>query len=69
MDDDDIMAFPLGANEYGGHGTSPGMTLMDYFAAKAMEGMLASAWNVSPEGLAKEAYVQAKAMLKARKGV
>lgn len=69
MDDDDISAFPLGANEYGGHGSSPGMTLRDYFATKAMEGMLASGWNVSPEMLAKEAYVQADEMLRARQRI
>ncbi|MNY17517.1 hypothetical protein D3C86_1508390 [compost metagenome] len=28
-------AFPVGANEYGGHGTCFGLTVRDYFAAKA----------------------------------
>lgn len=27
-------AFPVGANEYGGHGTCFGITVRDYFAAK-----------------------------------
>lgn len=35
-------AFPLGANEYGGHGSEFGMSLRDYFAAKAMQGMLSN---------------------------
>lgn len=49
-----------------------GMTLRDYFAAKAMQGfMYLVAHNAhtpanSPEGLAAEAYRQADAMLKAR---
>jgi hypothetical protein len=33
--DDGGSAFPVGANEYGGHDTAWGMTLRDYFAAKA----------------------------------
>lgn len=43
--------------------------LRDYFAAKAMQGMLASCtgWGTSDENrLAKEAYVIAEAMIKAR---
>ena len=46
-----------------------GMTLRDYFAAKAMQGLLANsetnrAWGVNEN--AKYAYEQADAMLKAR---
>lgn len=52
---------------------SYGMTLRDYFAAKAMQGMCsisndsggARYWTV--EGIAKSAYAQADAMLEARK--
>ena len=35
-------AFPVGANEYGGHGTYFGMTVRDYFAAKAMQALIAN---------------------------
>ena len=45
-----------------------GMTLRDYFAAKAMQGMLPSFANraVSIEGVADKAYAMADLMLKAR---
>ena len=46
----------------------PGMTLRDYFAAKAMEGMLACPTQPQsgPDMYAKDAYEIADAMLKAR---
>ena len=48
-----------------------GMTLRDYFAAKAMQGLLAqsqgTALGSSVEQAAKYAYAMADAMLKARK--
>jgi len=56
-------AFPCG--EY----TSTGMTLRDYFAAKAMQAMLAhpnSKETASPQVYASAAYEMADAMLKAR---
>jgi hypothetical protein len=66
-------AFPLhnhGAQTLGLHVT--GMTLRDYFAAKAMQGFIASPRG-TPNGkdatdtyYAKVAYVMADAMLKAR---
>jgi hypothetical protein len=46
-----------------------GMTLRDYFAAKAMQGYLGSPeWlrEVSPQGTAEAAYRVSDAMLKAR---
>jgi len=45
-----------------------GMTLRDYFAAKAMQGLVENAnWRGMPEdALAKEAYKMVDAMLKAR---
>jgi len=62
-------AFPLhnhGTQTLGMHVT--GMTLRDYFAAKAMRGMYAN--GSFPTGImfdtAKEAYEMADAMLKAR---
>jgi hypothetical protein len=49
-------------------GGSNGMTLRDYFAAKAMQGLVENAnWRGMPEdALAKEAYKLANEMLKAR---
>lgn len=55
-------AFPHGQlrDEYNG------MTLRDYFAAKAMQGMYARVnWNVND--VAERAYKQADAMMEARK--
>ena len=43
-----------------------GMTLRDYFAAKAMQGMLAASENYANDELANFAYLVADAMLKAR---
>ena len=44
-----------------------GMTLRDYFAAKAMQGMMAGNWNTNYDDWAKHAYSLADAMIKARK--
>ena len=48
---------------------SYGMTLRDYFAAKAMQGFLANPqWNaLDPERIAEWSYDQADAMMEARK--
>jgi hypothetical protein len=58
-------AFP-----YFGHtgwSQSEGMTLRDYFAAKAMQGMLSEpSLRATPEEFATESYNVADAMLKAR---
>jgi hypothetical protein len=44
-----------------------GMTLRDYFAAKAMQGLLAGTLESSDTGLiARDCYAMADAMLKAR---
>lgn len=69
-------AFPLGASEYAGHGPEAGMTLRDYFAAKAMQALLsrlnsgpgnqAAADRMTRES-AEYAYATADAMLEARK--
>lgn len=61
----DIAAFPN--NAYG----QPGMSLRDYFAAKAMEALLhavitAGSSEVSVEKIASGAYEQADAMLIAK---
>ena len=44
----------------------PGMTLRDYFAAAALQGLLADGGGSSWEADAKNAYQAADAMLKAR---
>jgi hypothetical protein len=44
-----------------------GLTMRDYFAAKAMQGMLANKWNQNYESWAQHAYMMADAMLEARK--
>lgn len=43
-----------------------GMSLRDYFAAKAMQGLLASEVNAPLNAFATKAYALADAMLKAR---
>ncbi len=43
-----------------------GMTLRDYFAAKAMQGMMAKKWNTNYDDWADHAYRMADSMLKAR---
>ena len=44
-----------------------GMTLRDYFAAKAMQGFMGSSWNNKTfESISTKAYQIADAMLKAR---
>jgi hypothetical protein len=48
------------------HGQDEGMTLRDYFAAKAMEGFISRGGNYDAEFDADRAYVFADAMLKAR---
>lgn len=54
-----------------GGAIAAGMTLRDYFAAKAMQGMLASGnlpKSVSDQAVASVAYQMAAAMLEARNG-
>ncbi len=48
--------------------TCTGMTLRDYFAAKAMQGLLASEVNASLKVFAKQAYAVADEMMEARNG-
>jgi hypothetical protein len=64
-------AFPTTNHNYGdGMYASEGMTLRDYFAAKAMQGMLsgllANGMDLTWSQIAVDAYRQADAMLKAR---
>jgi hypothetical protein len=44
----------------------PGMSLRDYFAAKAMQGIITNGLNATYEAIAKRSYVVADAMIKAR---
>ena len=53
------MHFDLADNEHG-------LTMRDYFAAKAMQGLLASEVNAPLKTFAKQAYTMADAMLEAR---
>jgi len=75
MQDKNTPAFPMSALVYNYDDKAPdtivneGMTLRDYFAAKAMQGMLAACTGWSEAGierLAKCSYSTADAMLKAR---
>ena len=63
----DIPAFPVSLEAFGEDKT--GMTLRDYFAAKAMQGWLANPkteYGTSYEKFAKVFYEMADAMMKAR---
>ena len=56
-------AFPVGSGDM----RDPvGMSLRDYFAAKAMQGMMAGNWNTNYDDWARHAYRLADAMIKAR---
>ena len=68
MEDCGGAAFPLSGDGRWGTG-SDGMSLRDYFAAKAMQGMYASGNRIArdtPQKIAKDAYEQADALLAAR---
>jgi hypothetical protein len=53
------MHFDLADNEHG-------LTMRDYFAAKAMQGLLASEVNAPLKTFATQAYTMADAMMEAR---
>lgn len=63
-------AFPHHIQHPNGHWpevTHAGMTLRDYFAAKAMQGLLSGALkNTNTAVIAQDCYAMADAMLKAR---
>ena len=49
------------------HPAHTGITIQDYFAAKALQGMLAEpSLKATPEEFAQRAYIIADAMIKAR---
>lgn len=66
-------AFPAADENFGhtGHSTtglaSPGMTLRDYFAANALQAIIAADGTYEYKNRAIEAYQAADAMLEARK--
>ena len=66
MSNDGGPAFPH--QDSGDTGTRPGMTLRDYFAAKAMQAMLSGlVYNPAQSNfLCRTSYAMADAMLKAR---
>jgi hypothetical protein len=59
-------AFPFTHHSDGDSITATGMTLRDYFAAKAMQGLLASSVNGKMDEFASRSYKMADAMLKTR---
>ncbi|MDN7970645.1 hypothetical protein QZM91_24145 [Burkholderia multivorans] len=61
-------AFPEVPGECNVYQGKPGMTLRDYFAAKAMNGICASGpgLNITDAAIAREAYGITDAMLRAR---
>jgi len=67
-------AFPDGSHNQWGHPINSGMTLRDYFAAKAMQSLFAGAiadaftldQDINCDMAARIAYTMADAMLKAR---
>ena len=70
LNDDGGPAFPLFPETQVGHAAAfKGMSMRDYFAAKAMQGLLTAdtGWTMPVETVAELAYDQADAMLEARK--
>lgn len=71
--DETVYAFPSGVPHAGNTWASDmGMTLRDYFAAKAMPALMTDYWNSDTfsdptwTSVAKDAYLLADAMMKAR---
>lgn len=59
-------AFPMCMPTSIGTGVVYGMTLRDYFAAKAMQSVIARGDDTNRPGMAEWSYAMADAMLKAR---
>ena len=66
MTDTGWSAFPQYVISNNGTYTQGGMTLRDYFAAKAMQGLLASNVEASMSEFARRSYQMADEMLKER---
>ena len=60
------LAFPVHAKYEDETVLNEGMTLRDYFAAKAMQSFLTGDYDLYPHEAAQKAYELAEAMLKAR---
>ena len=65
MSNDGGPAFPSSNTPDTGH-FAEGMTLRDYFAAGAMQGMLASKLSLTNASITREAFLIADSMIKAR---
>ena len=63
-------AFPCLPSQHlnGFYSTGNGMTMRDYFAAAALQGLLADGGGASWDDDAKNAYKAADAMIRAREG-
>ena len=61
------LAFPCGYHPEGNSADQDGMTLRDYFAAKAMQGFIGNCdYNQTAKSLAENAYYTADAMIAER---
>jgi hypothetical protein len=59
-------AFPLVAEDDSGMMINMGMSLRDYFAARAMQGFITGDYDLYPHETAQKAYAVADEMMKAR---
>ena len=59
-------AFPFVAEDESGMMINMGITMRDYFAAKAMQGFITGDYDVYPHEVAQKAYEIADEMIKAR---
>ena len=66
MKDKNTPAFPFVAEDHTGMMINMGMTLRDYFAAKTLQGLLASGLEQSRYEFSRKSYEMADEMLRAR---
>jgi hypothetical protein len=67
MKDKNTPAFPLVAEDHTGMMINMGMSLRDYFAAQALQGLVTNEGASSSARYAEIAYLLADAMMEARK--
>ena len=60
-------AFPTNSTHHDGYYGGLGMTLRDYFAAKAMQELVGASQNFPRAAIAEHAYLMADAMIAERK--